>query len=534
MKNYFIDKNALVSKSAKIGKGTKIWAFAQVGENARIGENCVIGNGVYVDRNVIIGNNVKIHNKALLYDGLIVEDNCFIGPGACFTNDKFPRHNTTRNLIGKTWRIGNGAIIGANSTVLPDLTIGKNAVIGAGSVVTKSIPNNVTAYGNPAKVIRIDKKNKLINLSKCIKSSANWILNSGLQSKNGGFYAWFDRNTKKYSYLYSEITGYGITTLLFINRIAKTREAIKKAEYAASWIINESLQPCGGVKTGKGEANNLFTFDTGMVLYGMINLFKATRKDRYLQVSKKIAEFLLRNQRKDGSIAAIYSPKTNKTLETFDKWSNQSGAFHAKIALGLVDLYEVTSNQVYKDAAIKLCNFTLTLQDKTGRFITNKADNTTHIHPHCYAAEGLFYTGVHFRIKKFIIASQKASKWSFDNLSNYGINELYNPLTNTFNDFQRSDILAQLLRLGIIFSLDSKKIDELASLLLTYQYKEGSRQDGGFLYSKNERHLNSWCTMFTLQALDFYNNKNSAKNHGACLPARQGSTFSGKKIELFI
>ncbi len=150
----YIDKTARVAKSAKIGPGTKIWAFVQVGENAVIGKNCNIANGVYIDRNVIIGDNVKIHNKALLYHGLKVEDNCFIGPGVCFTNDKFPAYNKTRDLANKRWVMKKGAAIGANATILPDINIGANAVVGAGSVVTRSVGNSTIVCGNPAKVIK--------------------------------------------------------------------------------------------------------------------------------------------------------------------------------------------------------------------------------------------------------------------------------------------------------------------------------------------------------------------------------------------
>lgn len=154
LKGSYIDKRAVVAKTASIGEGTKIWAFAQIGENAKIGKNCVIGNGAYIDRNVVIGNNVKIHNKALLYNGLIVEDNCFIGPGVCFTNDKYPKHNTTRNLKDIRWRLKQGAVVGANATILPDINIGKNAIIGAGSVITKDVSDNNIVCGNPAKIIR--------------------------------------------------------------------------------------------------------------------------------------------------------------------------------------------------------------------------------------------------------------------------------------------------------------------------------------------------------------------------------------------
>jgi acetyltransferase-like isoleucine patch superfamily enzyme len=150
----YIDKNAIVAKTARIGAGTRIWAFAQVGEGARIGKNCVIGNGAYIDRKVIVGDNVKIHNKALLYNGVVVEDDCFIGPGACFTNDKNPCFDKTRDLRGVSWRLKKGASVGANVTVLPDVTIGAGAVIGAGSVVTKNVPAGVTVCGNPARILK--------------------------------------------------------------------------------------------------------------------------------------------------------------------------------------------------------------------------------------------------------------------------------------------------------------------------------------------------------------------------------------------
>ena len=116
-----------------------------------IGRDCVIGNGVYIDRNVKIGCNVKIHNKSCIYNGIVIEDDVFIGPHVCFTNDKNPSSDKTRDLEGVSWIVGTGASIGANVTVLPDVNIGKGASIGAGSVVTKNVPDEAIYFGNPAR-----------------------------------------------------------------------------------------------------------------------------------------------------------------------------------------------------------------------------------------------------------------------------------------------------------------------------------------------------------------------------------------------
>jgi acetyltransferase-like isoleucine patch superfamily enzyme len=129
-----IHPTANVYESAKIGPSTKLGAFTEIGHKVSIGENCSIGCGVFIPENVII------------------EDNVFIGPHTVFTNDKYaPSKGEWRKEPPTV--VESGVSIGANSTILPNLTIGRNAKIGAGSVVTKDVEPDTTVVGNPARRI---------------------------------------------------------------------------------------------------------------------------------------------------------------------------------------------------------------------------------------------------------------------------------------------------------------------------------------------------------------------------------------------
>ena len=153
-----IHASAEVSPKAIIGAGTRIWHQVQVREGARIGQHCIVGKGVYIDLDVQVGNNVKIQNGALLYHGLTVEDGVFIGPGACMTNDTYPRAITPdgRLKADDDWVVGPiricyGASIGAGAIVLPDVTVGRFALVAAGAVVSHSVPDYGLVAGVPAR-----------------------------------------------------------------------------------------------------------------------------------------------------------------------------------------------------------------------------------------------------------------------------------------------------------------------------------------------------------------------------------------------
>ncbi len=156
--NVRVHPTAEVSPDADIGEGTSIWNQAQVREGARIGAGCIIGKNVYVDADVVIGDRVKVQNNVSLFHGVTVEDGVFVGPHVCFTNDRVPRAinadgtaKSDADWVVTPILVRHGAALGANSTILPGVTIGRWAMVGSGSVVTRDVGDNELVAGNPAR-----------------------------------------------------------------------------------------------------------------------------------------------------------------------------------------------------------------------------------------------------------------------------------------------------------------------------------------------------------------------------------------------
>lgn len=150
-KDYFVHESSYVDEGCEIGKGVKIWHFSHIMNQCKIGDGSNIGQNVVVSPKVVLGKNVKVQNNVSIYEGVICEDDVFLGPSMVFTNVINPRSGVNRKNEYKETIVRKGASIGANATIVCGNEIGAYSFIGAGAVVTKPVPAYALMVGNPAR-----------------------------------------------------------------------------------------------------------------------------------------------------------------------------------------------------------------------------------------------------------------------------------------------------------------------------------------------------------------------------------------------
>jgi UDP-2-acetamido-3-amino-2,3-dideoxy-glucuronate N-acetyltransferase len=148
-----------IAPDVVLGKNVSITSFVNL-YGCVIGDDTRIGPFVEVQRGVRIGSRCKIQSHSFLCEGVSIEDECFVGHGVMFVNDRRPAAVTAEGRLkgDADWTcepisVKRRAAIGSGAVILGGVTIGEGALIGAGAVVTKDVPPGATVAGVPARLL---------------------------------------------------------------------------------------------------------------------------------------------------------------------------------------------------------------------------------------------------------------------------------------------------------------------------------------------------------------------------------------------
>lgn len=149
-----------IAPDVKLGKNVRIFDFTNL-YGCEIGDDVKIGTFVEIQKGSKIGNRCKVSSHTFICEGVILEDDVFIGHNVTFINDRYPRatNGTGQLQTEADWScvgtvVKRGASIGSGATLLCGITIGERALVGAGSLVTKDVLPDTIVAGNPARIIR--------------------------------------------------------------------------------------------------------------------------------------------------------------------------------------------------------------------------------------------------------------------------------------------------------------------------------------------------------------------------------------------
>ena len=168
----FRSRPPLIGKNANLRSNTVIYNDVEIGdyfntghgvlirEKTKIGDNVLIGTNTVLEGHCNLGSNISIQSNVYIPQNSSIEDYVFVGPCACFTNDRYPLRSDYP-LKGPIIR--KGSSIGANSTFLSGIEVGERAMVAAGAIVTRDVPSDYLAIGAPARIKPLPPHFKTLN-----------------------------------------------------------------------------------------------------------------------------------------------------------------------------------------------------------------------------------------------------------------------------------------------------------------------------------------------------------------------------------
>jgi hypothetical protein len=317
-----------------------------------------------------------------------------------------------------------------------------------------------------------------------------WIT-SKIYDPNGGIYSW-QRGDKK-GYLYNEITGYGIKLYTCLYDIFKEPRYIQMAKKSVNYIGSQINKSGGGISRG----GIYYVFDASMCLSGILSYYDNVNNYVEKKMAKDLLNFIYNGLLNKRPINLNGASQDNLDM---NHWSLSYGSHLLKCCIALSQSSNIFENEREKlDILVDRICLDILHNFHNGHFHKNSSSKDVYTHSHCYATEGLIYLGR----QEYLKIIQESASWLASVQNPNG--SLYNRYFSSNSQEEVADATSQAIRIWLWTDKDffSANIEKGFNFLRSLQSPEG-----GIYYKSGSKDINSWVTMFTMNAVLWSNNVN--------------------------
>jgi hypothetical protein len=324
----------------------------------------------------------------------------------------------------------------------------------------------------------------------------DWIVSGACQDGSGAFGAWRDLATGGLAYTYPEITGYALTFLAGVTTLPDHGYSV--ATHAAEWLTKRFER--GNLAARDGwDGDTVYLFDLGMAASGLLSFGTRVQVDRFVGAGRNLAGFVAAQLRSSDGLSAIApgGPRSGRRA-----WSTLGQAHLAKLVQSLL-LAEECGSQSERVLGSQVIDQVKRLQLPDGHVPTGQGDGMTMLHPHLYAAEGMWIWGSATGDSDSLERARAAVEWAWTHqLETGGFPRSVGVDGNGAGGVEQSDVTAQATRLAHVFGLRSDGLDRAVARLVDVTRPWGGSSAVLYQPASADRHLNTWSTLFAAQALE--------------------------------
>ena len=343
-----------------------------------------------------------------------------------------------------------------------------------------------------------------MSLPTFLNRAGSWFLNSGIQDSDGGVARYRRTDTRQNLAISNEITGYTVSTLVYLHRLTGRAEYLDRALAAARFLTrcawNAQLQtfPFEFVPPGNGFT---YFFDCGIIVRGLLAVWRASGDPAFREIAEACGRSMARDFAAGGCFHPILRLPEKKAVACDHRWSRGSGCYQLKSAMAWFDLFELTGDAKFHESYREALDYSLRTHDS---FLPGAADKNgvmDRLHAYSYFLEGLLPVSGEPECAAALVV---------------GIPRLAGYLRDIAPMFARADVYAQLLRVRLfadqagVAPLDREAAAFEAARLAEFQSDDPDPQVcGGFWFGRKGEEMmpfiNPVSAGFALQALAMWN-----------------------------